>query len=106
MKEYKFDAISLMPTNLYGPHDNYDLNDSHVLPALIRSFMKQKEKSTICYLLGFRRTFKRILTWDITKHAFFACAIGILLINMLQRTLKGMNLVGCIGAAKKSQLKI
>ena len=34
--QYRFDAISLMPTNLYGPGDNYDLNNSHVLPALIK----------------------------------------------------------------------
>ncbi len=35
-RQYGFDGISLMPTNLYGPGDNFDLNDSHVLPALIR----------------------------------------------------------------------
>ena len=37
-KEYGFNAISLMPTNLYGPGDNFDLQNSHVLPALIRKF--------------------------------------------------------------------
>lgn len=37
-KQYGFNAISLMPTNLYGPGDNYDLQTSHVLPALIRKF--------------------------------------------------------------------
>ena len=37
-KQYDFNAISLMPTNLYGPGDNYDLRTSHVLPALIRKF--------------------------------------------------------------------
>jgi len=37
-KQYGFDAISVMPTNLYGPGDNFDLNTSHVLPALIRKF--------------------------------------------------------------------
>ncbi|MDP9052711.1 MAG: GDP-L-fucose synthase [Acidobacteriota bacterium] len=36
--QYGFDAISLMPTNLYGPGDNFDLESSHVLPALIRKF--------------------------------------------------------------------
>lgn len=35
--------ISVMPTNLYGPNDNYDLNNSHVLPALIRKFHEAKE---------------------------------------------------------------
>lgn len=37
-KQYGFRAISLMPTNLYGPGDNFDLTSSHVLPALIRKF--------------------------------------------------------------------
>jgi GDP-L-fucose synthase len=37
-KQYGFNAISLMPTNLYGPGDNFDLESSHVLPALIRKF--------------------------------------------------------------------
>lgn len=37
-KQYGFDAISAMPTNLYGPGDNFDLENSHVLPALIRKF--------------------------------------------------------------------
>jgi GDP-L-fucose synthase len=37
-KQYGFDAICAMPTNLYGPGDNFSLTDSHVLPALIRKF--------------------------------------------------------------------
>lgn len=37
-RQYGFNAISLMPTNLYGPNDNFDLENSHVLPALIRKF--------------------------------------------------------------------
>jgi len=37
-RQYGFHAISLMPTNLYGPNDHYDLMNSHVLPALIRKF--------------------------------------------------------------------
>lgn len=36
--QYGCDFISVMPTNLYGPNDNYDLNNSHVLPALLRKF--------------------------------------------------------------------
>jgi GDP-L-fucose synthase len=39
-KEYGLRWISLMPTNLYGPHDNFNLQDSHVLPALIRKFVE------------------------------------------------------------------
>jgi len=37
--QYGFNAISLMPTNLYGPNDNFDLESSHVFPALIESLM-------------------------------------------------------------------
>jgi GDP-L-fucose synthase len=37
-QQYGFSAISLMPTNLYGPGDNFDLQSSHVLPALLRKF--------------------------------------------------------------------
>ena len=37
-RQYGFRAISLMPTNLYGPNDNFDLQNSHVLPALLRKF--------------------------------------------------------------------
>src|ERR1039457_7702523 len=40
--QYGFNAISLMPTNLYGPGDNFDLQNSHVLPALIRRFHEAK----------------------------------------------------------------
>lgn len=40
--QYGFNAISLMPTNLYGPGDNFDLETSHVLPALIRRFHEAK----------------------------------------------------------------
>jgi len=42
-RQYGFDAISLMPTNLYGPGDNYHPQNSHVLPALIRRFHEAKE---------------------------------------------------------------
>ena len=41
-RQYGFDAISLMPTNLYGPGDNFDLANSHVLPAMIRKFHEAK----------------------------------------------------------------
>ena len=42
-RQYGFNAISAMPTNLYGPGDNFDLKNSHVLPALIRKFHEGKE---------------------------------------------------------------
>ena len=41
-KEYGRDYVSLMPTNLYGPNDNFDLKSSHVLPAMIRKFHEAK----------------------------------------------------------------
>ena len=43
-RQYGFDAISLMPTNLYGPGDNYHPTNSHVLPALIRRFHEASER--------------------------------------------------------------
>jgi GDP-L-fucose synthase len=45
-RQYNTDFISAMPTNLYGPNDNYDLNNSHVLPALIRKFHDAKVGQT------------------------------------------------------------
>mgnify|MGYP006099765647 CR=1 FL=1 len=44
-KEYGRDYVSLMPTNLYGPNDNFDLKSSHVLPAMIRKFHEAKENN-------------------------------------------------------------
>lgn len=41
-KQFDKDYVSLMPTNLYGTHDNFDLNSSHVLPAMIRKFHEAK----------------------------------------------------------------
>ncbi len=54
-RQYGFAAISLMPTNLYGPGDNYLLNQSHVLPALVRKFAvakKKCQKEVICWGTG------------------------------------------------------
>lgn len=42
-KQYGLDYVSLMPTNLYGTHDNFDLKTSHVLPAMLRKFHEAKE---------------------------------------------------------------
>lgn len=44
-RQYNCNFISAMPTNLYGPNDNYDLNNSHVLPALIRKFHTAKAEN-------------------------------------------------------------
>ena len=45
-KEYGYSWISVMPTNLYGPNDNFDLENSHVLPALIRKFVEAKRNNS------------------------------------------------------------
>jgi GDP-L-fucose synthase len=44
-KQFNKDYVSLMPTNLYGTHDNFDLNSSHVLPAMMRKFHEAKENN-------------------------------------------------------------
>jgi GDP-L-fucose synthase len=41
--QFNKDYVSLMPTNLYGTHDNFDLNSSHVLPAMMRKFHEAKK---------------------------------------------------------------
>jgi len=54
-RQYGCDFISAMPTNLYGPNDNYDLDNSHVLPALIRKFHEAKVAkagTVICWGTG------------------------------------------------------
>ena len=45
-RQYGFNAISVMPTNLYGPEDNFDLTSSHVLPALLRKFHEAAESGS------------------------------------------------------------
>lgn len=45
-RQYGTKYISVMPTNLYGPNDNFDLQNSHVLPALIRKFVEAKKTNT------------------------------------------------------------
>jgi GDP-L-fucose synthase len=45
-KEFGHRWISVMPTNLYGPNDNFDLESSHVFPALIRKFIEAKKSNT------------------------------------------------------------
>ena len=54
-KQYNFNALSLMPTNLYGPGDNYHKENSHVLPSLVRRFYEAKinnQKEVICWGSG------------------------------------------------------
>ena len=51
-KQFGRDYISLMPTNLYGPYDNFDLKTSHVLPAMIRKFHQAKKNDDTVTLWG------------------------------------------------------
>jgi GDP-L-fucose synthase len=54
-RQHGCDFISAMPTNLYGPNDNYDLQESHVLPALIRRFHEAKvrgDREVVCWGTG------------------------------------------------------
>ena len=71
--QYGCNFISAMPTNLYGPNDNYDLNNSHVIPALIRKFHEAKvhnNKSVIVWGTGTpRREFLHVD--DLAEACFF-----------------------------------
>jgi GDP-L-fucose synthase len=58
-RQYGSDFISAMPTNLYGPGDNYDLEGSHVLPAFIRRFYEAKERGDARVVLWGTGTPKR-----------------------------------------------
>jgi len=50
-QQYGFNAIYVLPANLYGPRDNFDLETSHVIPALIRKFVEAKAKGHDCVTL-------------------------------------------------------
>ena len=71
-KQYGFNAISLMPTNLYGPNDNFDLETSHVLPALIRKFHEAKYTGSVT-LWGDGSAMREFLHVDDLAEACFAC---------------------------------
>lgn len=64
-RQYGTNYISLMPTNLYGPGDNYDLNNSHVLPALIRKAHEAKQRGdTVLPVWGSGRARREFLYVD------------------------------------------
>jgi len=63
-QQYKTDFLSAMPTNLYGINDNYDLESSHVLPAMIRKFHEAKENGTEVKLWGDGSPFREFLYAD------------------------------------------
>ena len=63
-KQFGHDYISLMPTNLYGPGDNYDLKTSHVLPAMIRNFHEGKNNNKKVILWGSGEPLREFLHVD------------------------------------------
>jgi len=72
-KQYGFNAISLMPTNLYGPKDNFDLETSHVLPAMIRKFDDALRSGGQVTLWGDGSARREFLHVDDLADACFAC---------------------------------
>jgi len=69
-EQYGFNAISLMPTNLYGPNDNFDLETSHVLPAMIAKFHNAKDSVT---LWGDGSAMREFLHVDDLAEACYIC---------------------------------
>ena len=73
-KEYGYSWISVMPTNLYGPNDNFDLENSHVLPALIRKFVEAKRNnSSEVVLWGSGNPLREFLHVDDLAKAILVC---------------------------------
>ncbi len=74
-KQYGLNAISLMPTNLYGPNDNFDHNSSHVLPALISKFHGSLDKSKhwVVKLWGDGYPMREFLQVDDLAEACYTC---------------------------------
>ncbi len=72
-RQYGCNFISAMPTNLYGPNDNYDLNNSHVLPALLRKFITAKNNHAASVELWGTGTPKRefLHVDDLAEACFF-----------------------------------
>lgn len=71
-KQYGFNAVSLMPTNLYGPNDNFDLESSHVLPAMIRKFHDAIPGKNVT-LWGDGSAMREFLHVDDLAEACFTC---------------------------------
>ena len=72
-EQYGFNAISLMPTNLYGPNDNFDLETSHVLPAMIAKFHNaMKTNESVC-LWGDGSAMREFLHVDDLAEACYVC---------------------------------
>ena len=73
-KEYGYKWISIMPTNMYGPNDNFDLENGHVLPVLIRKFIEAKRSgSNVVTLWGSGSPLREFLYVDDLAKAVVIC---------------------------------
>ena len=72
-QQYGFNAISLMPTNLYGPNDNFDLETSHVLPAMIAKFHNAMKNNESVTLWGDGSAMREFLHVDDLAEACYVC---------------------------------
>jgi GDP-L-fucose synthase len=82
-EQYNRDYISLMPTNLYGPGDNYDLETSHVLPAMLRKFHEAKENHNVDLVLwGSGKPLREFLHVDDLANAVVFCLENLLKENL------------------------
>ena len=72
-EQYGFNAISLMPTNLYGPNDNFDLETSHVLPAMIAKFDNAMKTNESVVLWGDGSAMREFLHVDDLAAACYVC---------------------------------
>ena len=72
-QQYGFKAISLMPTNLYGPNDNFDLETSHVLPAMIAKFHNAMKNNESVTLWGDGSAMREFLHVDDLAEACYVC---------------------------------
>ena len=72
-QQYGFNAISLMPTNLYGPNDNFNLETSHVLPAMIAKFHNAVNNNSSVQLWGDGSAMREFLHVDDLAEACYVC---------------------------------
>ncbi len=106
-KQYEFDAISLMPTNLYGPGDNYHPTNSHVLPALIKKFHDAKinnKKQVVCWGTGSpRREF--LYVDDLAKASLFILEKVSIINEYFNNEIKSKDGILNIGTGKEISIK-
>lgn len=72
-KQFNKKFIALMPTNLYGPNDNFDLETSHVIPAMIRKFHEAKQNNTDVTIWGTGSPLREFLHVDDLANAVLFC---------------------------------